>query len=57
MQKENKTKSKTVKNAASGNLTTKTKNSKTSRATCPLPPFAHRTLTQLHASTYIRKHQ
>jgi hypothetical protein len=52
MQKANKAKGKVVKNVAGSPLTSKTKNAKTSRAACPLPPFAHRTPTQLHASTY-----
>ena len=57
MQKANKAKGKIVKNAASGNLTGKTKNGKTGKATYPQPPFAHRTPTQLHASVYAHKNR
>jgi hypothetical protein len=54
MQKASKTKGKVVKHVTGSCLTvkaSKTKNGKTSKAASALP-FAHRTPTQLHASTY-----
>ncbi len=57
MQKVDKTKGKNVKSVTSGCLTVKAnkaKNGKASKVLSPLP-FAHRTPTQLHASTYAIK--
>jgi hypothetical protein len=58
MQKVEKIKGAAAKRVAAGCLTAKAakpKNGKINKSACPPPPFAHRTPTQLHASTYALK--
>jgi hypothetical protein len=58
MQKVDKIKGTAAKRGAASCLTAKAakpKNGKNSKSACPPLPFAHRTPTQLHASTYALK--
>jgi hypothetical protein len=58
MQKVDKIKGAVAKRVAASCLTAKaakSENGKISKSACSLPPFAHRTPTQLHASTYALK--